>query len=163
MSTYLFIVFLSFLLNSACIIPFINFLYRIKFQRAYQETMDAFNKPTPIFDKFHRHKTGTPVGGGILIVLTTLSVFFMALLAYALFNKRILANYPSTVAEVKILLFTFVSFAFLGIYDDLNKIFRWQKENFFGLRMRHKLILEIILSIIISFWLVTDLKIDIIH
>ena len=76
MSTYLFIVFISFIFNFVLIIPFINFLYKNKFQRAKQQTKDAFNQPTPIFDKFHQHKKGTPVGGGILLALTTVFLFF---------------------------------------------------------------------------------------
>lgn len=163
MATYLFIVFISFILNFAAIIPFINFLYRVKFQRADQKTKDAFNKPTPIFDKFHRHKQGTPVGGGMLLILTSVAIFTACLIAFAAFNQKIISNYPSLISEVKILLFTFISFAFLGVFDDLNKIFFFKRRNFFGLRLRHKLIIEIILGFIISFWLVSELKIDIIH
>jgi len=51
----------------------------------------------------------------------------------------------------------------LGLYDDLNKIFFWRKTNFFGLRLRHKLIFEIILALISSFWLFSELKISIVH
>ena len=163
MSTYFFIMFVSFLTNFILIVPFINFLYKRKFQRASQETRDAFNKPTPIFDKFHQHKKGTPVGGGIIIVLTNLAIFFFFLFMYFLFSKRIISNYPTLVAEIKILLFTFFSFSLLGVYDDLNKIFLWQKQQFFGLRLRHKLAIEIILALVISFWLYSDLKIHIIH
>ncbi|MBI4226488.1 phospho-N-acetylmuramoyl-pentapeptide-transferase [Candidatus Roizmanbacteria bacterium] len=163
MSVYLFIVFISFILNFILIIPFINFLYKKKFQRVEQQTKDAFNKPTPIFDKFHQHKKGTPVGGGILLLTTTVFIFFTFLFLFFLFSKKIIANYPSAIAEIKILLFTFLSFGFLGIYDDLNKIFLWQKDQFFGLRLRHKLIIEVFLALIISYWLLIDLKIDIIH
>lgn len=163
MSIYLFIIVISFIANFALIIPFINLLYRIKFQRANQTTKDAFDKPTPIFDRFHHHKKGTPVGGGILLVVTTIVFFFFFLFLYALFNKKILTNYPSLISEIKILLFTFGSFAFLGVYDDLNKIFFWHKQQFFGLRLRHKFIIELILGAIISYWLFNDLKINIIH
>src|SRR3989344_5088669 len=153
MSTYLFIVFISFIINIVLIIPFINFLYKKKFQRAKQYTKDAFNKPTPIFDKFHQHKQGTPVGGGILLLASTVFLFFVFLFLFFLFNKKIILSYPSITVEIKILLFTFLSFGFLGIYDDLNKIFLWQKSQFFGLRLRHKLIIEIFLAVIISYWL----------
>ncbi len=163
MSIYLFVVFISFILNFALIVPFINFLYRLRLQRAAQQTKDAFDKPTPIFDKFHQHKTGTPVGGGILVLLTTIFVFSLFSILFIVFNKKIISNYPSVAAEVKILLFTFMSFAFLGIYDDLNKIFFLKKQPFFGIRMRHKFIAEVILALIASFWLFFDLKIDIIH
>jgi phospho-N-acetylmuramoyl-pentapeptide-transferase len=60
-------------------------------------------------------------------------------------------------------LFTFVSFGLLGLLDDAKKTFVISGSNFFGLRMRHKLILQIVLSLIIGFWLVHDLKIDILY
>jgi phospho-N-acetylmuramoyl-pentapeptide-transferase len=62
-----------------------------------------------------------------------------------------------------IILFTFISFAFLGVYDDLTKIFLWEKENFFGIRLRHKLIIEIILALLISFGLFYELKISLVN
>lgn len=163
MSTYLFATFVSLVINLAIIIPFINFLYKARLQRATQKTRDAFNKPTPIYDKYHQHKTGTPVGGGILIVATTTIIFAFFIALFTLFNKSLQSNYPSLIAEIKIILFTSISFAFLGIYDDLSKIFLWKKNGHFGLRLRHKLIIEIILGLIVSFWLFNDLKIDIIH
>lgn len=163
MSIYLFATFVTFIFNFFLIIPFINFLYKAKLQRQNQQTKDAFNKPTPIFDKLHGHKTGTPVGGGILIVLTTTVLFGFFVLMYAVFNKPLHANYPSVMGEIKIIFFTLLSFAVLGVYDDLMKMFKIEQRNFFGLRMRHKLIIEIILAAIISYWIFNDLKIDIMH
>ncbi len=63
--------------------------------------------------------------------------------------------------EIKILLFTFISFGLLGLVDDIKKTFMWTDQVFFGLRLRHKLLLEIILASIISIWLVSDLRIGI--
>ena len=163
MALYLFLCLLSLFVHFVLIVPFINFLYKMRFQRAHQSTKDAFDVPTPIFDRFHAHKTGTPVGGGILIVLVTTILFLLTLLVLNLLDIRIISNYPEVVAEVKILLFTFISFSFLGIYDDLTKIFLWEKKLFFGMRMRTKLVFEIILALIISWWLFSDLKISIIH
>lgn len=163
MSTYLFAVFVSFLLNFVLIIPFIDFLYKLKLQRGFQKTKDAFNKPTPIFDKLHQHKSGTPVGGGILIVLTTIAVYLFFLLMFWLLKKKIPSNFPALVAEIKIILFTFTSFSLLGLFDDLSKIFLWRSTNFFGMRLRHKFVIEILLALIISFWLFNDLKIQFIH
>ena len=82
---------------------------------------------------------------------------------FVVFNRSISASYPSIIAEVKIILFTFLGFAILGAYDDLNKIFFQEKKSFFGLRLRHKLIFEVILGTITAWWLYSDLKIDIIH
>ncbi len=162
-SIYLLAVSASFFLNFIFIIPFIDFLYKLRFQRAEQKTKDLFNKPTPIFDKFNHHKKGTPVGGGILVVATTTIVFFLFIFLYWFFRQKILTNYPSIASEIKIILFAFISFGLLGLIDDLNKIFLWRKNGFFGLRFRHKAILEAILSLIISFWLFQDLKISFIN
>ena len=56
-----------------------------------------------------------------------------------------------------------MGFGILGLYDDLSKMFKWEKNQFFGLRLRHKLILEIILAAVASYWLFMELKIDIMH
>ena len=97
------------------------------------------------------------------MVLTSIFLFSFFIFLFVLFNRSISTNYPSIFTEVKIILFTFLGFALLGVYDDLNKIFFWKKKAFFGIRLRHKLIIEIILASIISWWLYSQLKIDIIH
>lgn len=163
MALYLFAAVISFLFNFVLIVPFINFLYRIKFRRAEQKTRDVFDKPTPIFDKLHSHKAGTPVGGGMLIVATTVFLFALFLFFLIFFKQNLHSNFPSVANEIKIIIFTFISFAILGVYDDLNKIFFWEKQQFFGLRVRHKLIMELVLAFIISWWLFHDLKISIVH
>jgi len=163
MVVYLSALLFSFLLNMVLIVPFINFLYKLKLQRHNQRTRDAFNKLTPIFDKFNRHKNGTPVGGGILLVVTSVFSFILFIAFFVLTNKKIVSSYPAIISEVKIVLFSFVFFFFLGVYDDLKKIFFWKDSHFFGLKLKHKLILEVILASIIAYWLYTDLKIDIIN
>jgi len=152
----------SWFVNSVLYIPFIRLLYQWRFQRLRQKTRDAFNKRTPIFDRFHKHKAGTPVGGGLLIILSTTVLFPLMLLLMRYFWVPITAVYPMR-SEIKILLFTFLSFGILGLIDDTKKTFLWAQSGFFGLRLRHKLILEIFLAVIISFWLVHELKIDIFY
>jgi phospho-N-acetylmuramoyl-pentapeptide-transferase len=163
MSIYLFAIFSSFLLNFILIVPFINFLYQLKFQRQQQQTKDFLNKPTPIFDHFNKHKHGIPIGGGILILLTTVFVFFFFIFMYSISKKNIFSNYPSALSEIMIIIFTFLSFGILGFLDDFKKIFSWKEGHFFGLRFRHKFFIELILSLIISYLLFFNLKINIIH
>ncbi len=151
----------SWLISSILYIPFIRLLYTLRFQRMNQVTRDAFNKRTPIFDKFHSFKAGTPVGGGILIILLTTFLFPIMLLLMKYFWVPITSVYPM-LSEIKILLFTFLSFGLLGFLDDAKKTFV-MKSDYFGLRLRHKLILEIFISFVISFWLFTELKIDIFY
>ena len=161
MSLYIFITLISLVIHFLLIVPFIDFLYEMKFQRAKQTTKDAFDKPTPIFDKFHQHKSGIPVGGGILIVALTTILLLFFLFGFYFFQFSMHTNYPSAFTEIAILLFSFISFAILGVFDDLNKIFYW--KNFFGLCLRIKLILEIVLALLISTAIFSLLKVSIIH
>ena len=163
MATYLFAVVISFLVNFILIIPFINLLYNLKLRRPAQQGKDILNKPTPVFNRFHLKKTGTPVGGGILLLTTTVFIYLLFIFTYFFIYKKIPSNYPSVIEEIKIILFTFIFFALLGIFDDLNKIFFWRKNQYFGLRIRHKLIFETILALIVSYWLYSSLKIKIIY
>ncbi|OGK61978.1 hypothetical protein A2313_03945 [Candidatus Roizmanbacteria bacterium RIFOXYB2_FULL_41_10] len=162
-SLYLGILLFSFVFNSFLMLPFIDFLYRIKFQRQRQKTKDPFNKLTPIFDFFHKGKAGVPVGGGVLIVSTTLFLFVFFLTLFYLFNVPIISIFKNVFKEAVIVFFAFFSFAFLGLYDDINKILATKTSAFFGLRMRHKLILEIFLALIIGYWLYSWLGIDFVH
>ncbi|MFC1646832.1 phospho-N-acetylmuramoyl-pentapeptide-transferase [Patescibacteria group bacterium] len=152
----------SWLLTSLLYIPFIRLLYKWKFQRLHQKTLDAFDNRTPIFDKFHQKKAGTPVGGGLLIILITSIFLPIIILLMRYFWIPITSVYPM-ISEIKILLFTFLSFGTLGLIDDTKKTFILKKSGFFGLRLRHKLLLEIIIASIIAFWLFWDLKISIFY
>src|SRR4030042_6113543 len=139
----------SFLTTSVLVIPFINLLYRFRFQRRAQKTLDFLNQHTPIFDKFHHQKAGTPVGGGILVILTVGLLYLLIFPLIKLFRVYISFNYPIE-AEIQIIFFTFFSFGLLGLYDDIKKFFGIEKNHFFGLKMIHKLLLQVILATIIA-------------
>ena len=103
------------------------------------------------------------MGGGLLIIFLTTILFPTVMFLLHYFWVPITAVYDMG-SEIKILLFTFVSFGLLGLVDDMKKTFVWLKgSDFFGLRLRHKLILEILIASIIGFWFVHDLKIDIFY
>lgn len=139
----------SFCLTSACIVPFIDLLYRLKFQRQKQITKDAFGERTAIFDKFHGHKAGVPVGGGFLIV-TMISASFAAVFPILRWLGITITNVYPLVAEITILFSAFLSFALIGLYDDVKKFFVLKDNKFFGLRLRHKLFLQIFASLAVG-------------
>lgn len=153
----------SFLITSLLIVPFINTLYYLKFQRAQQKTRDAFGMLTPIFDQFHKIKAGVPVGGGLLVIVVVSSLFAALLPIIRALGIDVTSVYVNSQAEINILFFTFLSFAFLGLYDDVKKFFNFEKEGFFGLRLKHKLIFQLLLASIIAFMLHFWLGIDFVH
>lgn len=131
---------LSAFITGILFVPFIDFLYRIKLQRATQKTKDPLNNRTPIFDKLHNWKVGTPIGGGILIILT---VTVLTMWSYGILNTQV------KFWELFIIFFSFISFGVLGLYDDMKKLAR-KDTSFFGLRFRHKFIIQWILALIIA-------------
>ena len=153
----------SFIVTSIAIVPFINFLYKMKFQRARQVTIDAFGKRTPIFDKHHRSKAGVPVGGGLLVIVVVAVLFSILIPICRWLGIDVTSVYPSIQAEINIIFFCFLSFGLLGLYDDVKKFFHFTKAGFFGLRLKHKLFLQIVLSMIIAVMLYSQLGIDFVH
>jgi phospho-N-acetylmuramoyl-pentapeptide-transferase len=159
---YLGLLLFSFLTTSILVVPFINLLYRLKFQRQKQKTLDFQNKRTPIFDKFHSQKSGTPVGGGLLIIVSV-CVMFTVLFPLLRYSKIFISSNFQINRELEIIFFSFISFGLLGLYDDVLKFFGFEKTGFFGLRMKHKLILQLFLAMIISLLMYSRLGINFIY
>ena len=140
MAQLLGITLLSLFITFILLIPFIDFVYRIKLRRQNQSTVDIFNKPTPLFDKFNGWKVGTPFGGGVLIIVVVSTIF---LWSFGIFNIKI------NIWELFTILFTFISFGILGLYDDIKKLVGIDNNHaFFGLRFRHKFLIQWILALV---------------
>lgn len=163
LALFLGILIFSFTLTSSAVVPFINLLYKLRFRRQKQKTLDAFGQRTPIFDKFHANKAGVPVGGGLLVVMMVSLLFALMIPVLNYFGIDITSIYHHSQAEVNILFFTFLSFAILGLYDDIKKFFHFSDSKFFGLRMRQKLLLQLILALMIACMLHFQLEIDILY
>jgi len=132
---------LAFFVTGILLVPFIDFLYRVKLRRQKQITKDFLNKLTPLFDKHNSWKVGTPFGGGILIVII---VSILTFWAYGILNIKMLGW------EIFVIFFTFISFALLGLYDDIKKLVNGKGRAFLGLRIRHKFLIQIVLALIIA-------------
>ncbi len=162
MALYLGLLIFSFLITGILVIPFINLLYKFKLLRRQQITRDFQGIRTKIFDRFHKHKAGTPVGGGFLIiaVVTFLYVLIFPIVSFG--GVFMTHAYPIR-DELNVLFFTFISFGFLGLYDDLMKFFGFKKIGFFGLRLRHKFLIQWLLAITIGVLLYHNLGINFLH
>ncbi|MDP3888697.1 MAG: hypothetical protein Q8Q24_01495 [bacterium] len=162
MALYLGLLIFTFVLTSILIVPFIDLLYKLKFQRRDQKTKDFLGVRTPIFDKFHKMKVGTPVGGGflVIVIVSFLYALFFPLISY--FGVYISASYPIR-DELNVLFFTFISFGLLGLYDDLMKFFGLANQGIFGLRLRYKFLIQWVLAFTIAFMLWQNLKIGFVH
>lgn len=162
MSLLLGLLIFSFVITSVLIIPFINLLYKLRFQRLSQITKDAFGQRTPIYDRFHRTKAGTPIGGGLLVIIVVSLLFAIMLPALRYAGVYITQIYPLR-WEINIIFFSFLSFGLLGLYDDIMKFFRVDQSKFFGLRLRHKFLIQWVLAFVIAYLMYAKLQIDIIN
>ena len=140
MAQLLGLVLLSVFVTGVLLIPFIDYLYKMKFRRQKQKTVDMFNKPTPTFDKFNNCKAGTPFGGGMLIVVVVSVLTFWA---YGILGVQVNGW------QIAAIMLGFVGFGLLGLYDDLKKLVGGQGV-FFGLRFRHKFVIQWTLAFAIS-------------
>lgn len=153
----------SFLITSILVVPFIDILYKLKLTRRKEAPKKG---KVPLFDKLHDVKAGTPVGGGILIIVVV-SVLFAFLSPFASrMGVYIRSSYDFT-TELFVIFFTFISFGLLGLSDDLIKIFGKPKPGvlglWFGLTRRQKFFLQWVLALFIGFVLYYNLGINIVN
>ena len=132
---------LSFFVTLALVVPFIDILYKLKFRRTRElASKQKVDPERPLFDKMHKHKVGTPVGGGLLVIIVTLVMFvFLVPTLGAEGGFKMLA-----------LVMSFVGFGLLGLYDDIHKFFQFKQEGRWGLKMRYKFIIQWVIAISIG-------------
>lgn len=155
----------SFLINAVLIVPFIDLLYRFKLTRRKEAPKKG---KVPLFDKLHDIKAGTPVGGGILVILGTVLLFSILYpLASRLGVFIQTAYHPGY--EIFVILFTFISYGLLGFTDDIVKIFGKGQTGIrplgiaYGLTRKQKFIAQWILAFFIGYIIYKNLGIQIIH
>jgi phospho-N-acetylmuramoyl-pentapeptide-transferase len=153
----------SFIVTSILIVPFINFLYKLKFTRRKEAPKAG---KVPLFDRLHDIKTGTPVGGGVLII--SLVTLLFAILFPFVARMGIFINLAFNLrTELFIIFFTFLSFGVLGLSDDLLKLFgkptKGIKGLWFGFRRWPKFFLQVLFASIIGFVIYKFLGIEILH
>ena len=146
MASLLGLLLLSFFISAVLFVPFIDFIYKLNIHRHNENNrVDTQDKVATITAKLLSYKQPKPIGGGALIILVTT---ILSLWSYGLLGIQ------ARPEELFIILFGMLSFALLGLYDDIRKNINKDKQGFFWLRWRHKLVIEVILASFIGlyFW-----------
>lgn len=164
MELYLGVLLFSFVVTSIAIVPFIDFLYRLRLtHRAASSGLTRDNSTASRhLHKLHLWKEGTPVGGGILIIPLVSVLYLFTFLLISRLGIYITSGFPLK-EELNVIFFTFVSFGLLGLYDDLVKIFPSHLIRFPLFSGRPKYIIQAALSLFIAVLLYQNLKINIIN
>lgn len=127
--------------TGALLVPFINLLYRLKFQTPEYGSVDHLGRKT-LFNKLHGWKKGTPTGAGLLLIA---AVLIIGSVTYAVFTSLKFST------ETLILYGGLLSFGILGLYDDITKFFELHTK-FWGLKSRYKFFLQCLLAFVLA-WL----------
>jgi phospho-N-acetylmuramoyl-pentapeptide-transferase len=153
----------SFLITAIAIVPFIDFLYKLKFTRRVE---GVGGKAKSLFDKLHDKKAGTPIGGGILVIIIV-TVLFVTLLPLAARMGLFIQSSFELSKELFVIVFSFVSFGLLGLLDDAIKIFGKPKPgalgSVFGLTKKQKFVMQWVLAGAIGYYLYAYMGIQILH
>jgi len=101
-------------------------------------------------------------------LISILNLLFVPLLFFLLFP---LAKYLGVFVthvypvneEVHVIFLTFLSFGLLGLYDDIMKFFKFDRNGWFGLRLRHKFLIQWLLAFVIAAMLYFNLNISFLY
>lgn len=139
----------SFGVTSFFMVPFIDLLFYFKKRYERVSPRPKVSK-TPIHDLLMKEDESTPSGGGILliVVLVLISVF------YAIYTQAEISD------SLKIILFTAVSFGFLGIFDDIKLLVTKRRGKFLGLGTKILLLAQTIFAFIIAYFLYSSLGLN---
>lgn len=142
------ILFLSLAFTSALIVPFINLLYTLRFRQKHVHSISAKGQRA-----LHQWKVGTPIGGGILVII---SLVLFSTLFYLITSYEI--NWTTI-----ILLLTLFLFGLLGLYDDLRKFFKFGKRKIRVLPAWTKFVFQMVCGLIIGYLLFTYMGLSTLH
>jgi phospho-N-acetylmuramoyl-pentapeptide-transferase len=141
----------SFFISALLFVPFIDILYNLKFQRKKEA---EGSKTKSLFDKLHDKKAGTPIGGGILVIIVT-SILFYFLFPFASLMGILVRSSFEFKTELIVILGTFLGFGVIGFLDDFLKIFGKPRPGnlgaFFGLTNRQKFGLQWVLAFVVAY------------
>jgi len=153
----------SFLVTSVFVVPFIDILYKWHLIRRKEAPK---NGKVPLFDKLHDKKAGTPVGGGVLLIIIV-SVLFAVIFPIARQMGVFIESSFKLIDEIMIIFLTFILFGALGLVDDLVKMLGRPTKGVlglaFGLSRKQKFLIQWVLGFFIGYLIYHNLGIDILH
>lgn len=152
----------SFLINSVLIVPFINFLFKLKMTRK----VESGKGKKFLFDKLHDIKAGTPVGGGNFIIIMTVLLFALIFPVSSKLGMFVQSAYDLR-GELWVIFITFIGFGLLGLMDDIVKMFGKPEKGamgmWVGMRRGPKFLLQVAVALIASLIMYFDLGISILY
>ncbi|HPN96686.1 MAG TPA: phospho-N-acetylmuramoyl-pentapeptide-transferase [Candidatus Moranbacteria bacterium] len=159
--------FFSFIVAFALTPILTHFLYKYKIGIKIKDT-SVDGKKLSFISELHKHKSGTPIMGGILIWFT---VMILALVSHYLFP--LIASWTNTnfIARLDFLnkkqvwlpLFALVTTGILGLCDDLASVKGWGKNKGGGIRFITRFGWLIAIATLGSWWFYYKLGWDQIH
>lgn len=152
----------SFLINSILIVPFIDFLFKLKMTRK----IESGKGKKFLFDKLHDVKAGTPVGGGNFIIFMTVLLFALIFPVSSKLGMFVQSAYDLR-GELWVIFITFIGFGLLGLMDDIIKMYGKPEKGamgmWVGMRRWPKFMLQVAVALIASLIMYFDLGISILH
>ena len=124
-----------------------HFLYKYKFSKQIKSERIA-----PVFNKYHRHKAGTPTMGGILIWGTAVFLLIVFYFLAIIFPESTLAklNFLDR-GETYLPIATLVIAALFGMADDIFGVFKIGPRGG-GLKMRDRIFLYTLVASLGALW-----------
>ncbi len=152
----------SFLINSILIVPFIDFLFKLKMTRK----VESGKGKKFLFDKLHDIKAGTPVGGGNFIIIMTVILFAIIFPISSKLGMFVQSAYDLR-GELWVIFLTFIGFGILGLMDDIVKMFGKPEKGamgmWVGMKRGPKFLLQVVVALVASLIMYFDLGISILH
>lgn len=154
----LFLATLSFIVAMSVTPALTHVLYKYKLGKSIRDDMEK----TPIFASLHKHKSGTPTMGGIIIWGTALFLalfFYYAPSLYSFIPEEF--NFLSR-SETWLPMGALIASAIVGLVDDIFNVKR-MGPNGGGLRLRHRLLIFMGIAIVGAYWFYFKLDWTAIH
>lgn len=134
-----------------------HLLYKYRFEKSIRNTGN-----TPIYSKLHAKKSGTPVGGGIIVWASVFGLAILFGILVTLFDTPLLRalNFLSRHQTV-LPLAALVASALVGFVDDYMNVRKIGPTG--GLRMWHRILLYTAVAAVGAWWFFFRLDWSIIH